>query len=120
MKMYITVFCVRCISLTKYCLDHYSLTQLKVELGCLNSADTGENIHTSAAMTPVYMSNIIFNPLITNQYYESQQKKTVAYWQWTTEGIYNTPICTQFLDYYADMQKAKILSPVDFHVKIIT
>ena len=46
-------------------MNHYSLTQLKVRLGCLNSADTGENIHTSAAMTPVDMSSIIFNPLIT-------------------------------------------------------
>ena len=46
-------------------MNHYSLTQLKVELGCLNSADTGANIHTSAAMTPVDMSKIIFNPLIT-------------------------------------------------------
>jgi hypothetical protein len=33
-------------------------------LDCLKSADTGANIHTSAAMTPVDMSKIIFNPLI--------------------------------------------------------
>jgi hypothetical protein len=34
-----------------------------VELGCLNGADTGANIHT--AMNLVDMSKIIFNPLIT-------------------------------------------------------
>jgi hypothetical protein len=34
-------------------------------LDCLKSASTGANIHTSAAMTPVDMSKIIFNPLIT-------------------------------------------------------
>ena len=47
--MYISVFCVLCISVmwhnlclikfgpswTKYCLNHYSLTHLKVELDCL-------------------------------------------------------------------------------------
>ena len=49
--------------LNKYCLYHYSLTQLKVELGCLNSADTGANKHT--AMTLVEMSKIIFNLFIT-------------------------------------------------------
>ena len=31
----------------------------------LNSADTGANIHTSTAITPIDMSKIIFNPLIT-------------------------------------------------------
>ena len=44
---------------------NYSLTQLKVELGCLNSADAGATIHTSAAMNPVEMSKIILIPLIT-------------------------------------------------------
>ena len=44
-------------------MNHYSLTQLKVELACLNSADTGANINT--AMTLVDMIKIIFNPLIT-------------------------------------------------------
>jgi hypothetical protein len=38
-----------------------SLTHFMVELGCLNSADTGANIYT--AMTLV--DKIIFNPLIT-------------------------------------------------------
>ena len=46
-------------------MNHYSLTQLKVELGCLNSADPGANIHTSAAMTPVDMSKIVLIPLNT-------------------------------------------------------
>jgi hypothetical protein len=46
-------------------MNHYFLNQLKVELGCLNSADTGANIHTSAAMTTDDMSKIRFNPLIT-------------------------------------------------------
>jgi hypothetical protein len=50
---------------SKYCPNHYSLSQLKVELGCLKIADTGTNIHTSAAMTHVDMSKIIFNPLFT-------------------------------------------------------
>jgi hypothetical protein len=55
---------ILCMSL-RNCLNHYSLTHLKVELDCLKNADTGANIHTSAAMTPVDMSKIIFNPLIT-------------------------------------------------------
>jgi hypothetical protein len=75
--MYTSVLCVLCILVTlhnlccikfgpswkKYCLNHYSLTHLKVELGCLNSADIGANIHT--AMTLADMSKIIINPLIT-------------------------------------------------------
>ena len=48
--------------LNKNCMNHYSLTQLKVEFG---NVDTGANIHTSEAMTPVDMRKIIFNPLIT-------------------------------------------------------
>ena len=45
-------------------MNNYSQTQLKVELDCQKSADTGENIHTSAAMTPVDMSKVKFNPIL--------------------------------------------------------